>query len=87
MDFQEELSKALDALAAAPPAPAALVTAPPVARMLRQPEVSARVGLSRSTIWRLARQGSFPAPRRLGPSSVRWLAEEGRGVGEEPAGG
>lgn len=39
---------------------------------LRIDEVSARVGLSRSTIYRLVEKGLFPKPVRIGPKSVRW---------------
>ena len=41
-------------------------------RMLRMPEVMARAGLSRTTIWRRVRAGTFPAPISLGENSVGW---------------
>ena len=44
--------------------------------MLRYPEVERRSGLSRVTIWRKVRAGTFPAPRELGPNSVGWLESE-----------
>lgn len=44
--------------------------------MLRYPEVERRIGLSRVTIWRKVRAGTFPAPRELGPNSVGWLESE-----------
>ncbi len=44
--------------------------------MLRYPEVERRTGLSRVTIWRKVRAGTFPAPRELGPNSVGWLESE-----------
>jgi prophage regulatory protein len=34
-------------------------------RIVREPEVQARTGLSRSTRWRLARQGKFPKSVRI----------------------
>ena len=41
-------------------------------RILRLPAVIARVGLSRSSLYRFIRSERFPAPRRLGPNSVGW---------------
>ena len=43
-------------------------------QMLRAPEVMARTGLSRVTIWRRVRAGTFPAPTELGVNSVGWPA-------------
>ncbi len=45
-------------------------------QMLRAPEVMARTGLSRVTIWRRVRAGTFPAPVELGVNSVGWPASE-----------
>jgi len=45
-------------------------------RLLRPREVANRVGLSRATIWRLEREGSFPKRRQVGPNSVAWLEHE-----------
>ncbi len=45
-------------------------------QMLRPPEVMARTGLSRTTIWRRVRAGTFPAPHELGVNSVGWPASE-----------
>lgn len=45
-------------------------------QMLRAPEVMARTGLSRVTIWRRVRAGTFPAPHELGVNSVGWPASE-----------
>ena len=46
--------------------------------ILRRPDVEARVGLSRSTIYAyLARDdGSFPRPVKLGERAVGWKAED-----------
>ena len=41
-------------------------------KMLRPPEVMARTGLSRTTIWRHVRAGTFPAPLVLGKASIGW---------------
>lgn len=45
-------------------------------QIIRMKEVIRRVGLSRSTIWRLERTGKFPRRRRLGPNSIGWLLSE-----------
>ena len=45
-------------------------------QMLRAPEVMARTGLSRVTIWRRVRAGTFPAPVELGANSIGWPATE-----------
>lgn len=44
--------------------------------VLRTPEVTSLTGLSRSTIYRLMNDGSFPRQRKLGPNSVGWLQGE-----------
>ncbi len=44
-------------------------------KMLRAPEVMARTGLSRVTIWRRVKAGSFPAPYVLGANSIGWTAQ------------
>ena len=43
---------------------------------LRFPAVRARTGLSRSTIWRLERQGAFPRHRRISRNAVAWVEDE-----------
>ena len=48
----------------------------PQLRFLRFPAVRARTGLSRSTIWRLEQQGSFPRHRRISKNAVAWLDDE-----------
>jgi len=45
--------------------------APPY-RMLRFPDVIAATGLSRTTIWRRVKAGTFPAPLSLGENSCGW---------------
>lgn len=40
--------------------------------MLRFTDVIARTGLSRTTLWRRIRAGTFPAPIQLGENSVGW---------------
>ncbi|MCY4652261.1 MAG: AlpA family transcriptional regulator [Dehalococcoidia bacterium] len=45
-------------------------------KVLRLPAVLERIGLSRSTLWRLISDGQFPAPIRLGPRATGWIEEE-----------
>ncbi len=39
---------------------------------LREPAVVRRTGLSRSTIYRKAKEGTFPAPVKLGQRASGW---------------
>ena len=45
-------------------------------RFLRLPEVLARTGLSRSTIYVRRDQGRFPRPVSLGGRAVGWIESE-----------
>ena len=45
-------------------------------RFVRFKELRLRVGLSRSTIWRLVQTDQFPRPRRIAKSATGWLASE-----------
>jgi prophage regulatory protein len=45
-------------------------------RTLRIRPVSEKTGLAASSIWRLARQGQFPAPVRLSPGCTAWFEHE-----------
>jgi prophage regulatory protein len=45
-------------------------------KLLRFPAVRDRTGLSRSTIWRLEREGDFPKHRRISANAVAWVEEE-----------
>jgi len=45
-------------------------------RILRLPEVKARTGLSRSTIYCAVAGGTFVAPIKLSPHCVGWLEED-----------
>ena len=45
-------------------------------RLLRFPAVRARTGLSRSTIWRLERQGAFPRHHRISANAVAWVEDD-----------
>lgn len=44
--------------------------------ILRYPDVITEVGVSRSTIERQIRCGTFPRPRRLGKRAVGWPASQ-----------
>ena len=44
--------------------------------ILRRPQVEARVGLRRSTLYQRIAEGTFPAPVRLGSRAVGWLEHE-----------
>lgn len=50
-------------------------THPPI-RFLRLPEVMARTGLSRSTIYVRLSKGRFPRPVSLGGRAVGWVEAE-----------
>jgi prophage regulatory protein len=41
-------------------------------RILRRPDVEARTGLSRSTIYQLMSEGRFPRPIKLSKRAVGW---------------
>ena len=43
---------------------------------LRLPEVKVVTGLSKTSIYELIRDNSFPAPVRLGPRAVAWVRSE-----------
>lgn len=45
-------------------------------RFYRFPDLEQRVGLSRTTIWRLEKDGKFPARRMLSPNTVGWDQRE-----------
>ena len=41
-------------------------------RILRRPEVESLTGLSRSTIYAMISEGSFPSPLKIGKRAVGW---------------
>lgn len=45
-------------------------------RMLRLPAVMAMTGLGRDSVYRLARAGEFPKPRKLTERSSAWREDE-----------
>lgn len=48
---------------------------PTVTRLLRKPEVLARLGIPKSSFDRGVRLGRFPKPVKLGPRAVAWTSE------------
>jgi prophage regulatory protein len=44
--------------------------------LIRKSDVRTRVNLSDSHIWRLEKNGNFPARVRLGPNAVAWYEDE-----------
>lgn len=46
------------------------------ARLIRLPEVMARVGLKRSAIYQRISEGRFPKSRSLGPKCAVWVEAE-----------
>ena len=58
---------------------ASQVEGPPAlaaARLIRLPEVIARVGLKRSAIYQRMSEGRFPKSRSLGPKCAVWIEAE-----------
>ena len=47
-----------------------------VLAILRRPQVEARTGLARSTIYDRIKAGTFPAPVSLGEKAVGWVESE-----------
>ncbi len=45
-------------------------------KILRVPEVTEKVGLSRVSIWRLEAAGEFPQRRQITPKIVGWIEAE-----------
>lgn len=45
-------------------------------RVLRLREVETRTGLRRATLYRRAKEGTFPKPIRLGGNSSGWIESE-----------
>ena len=45
-------------------------------KFLREPQVAILTGLSKSTRWRLEKNGEFPKRRQLSAKCVGWLGSE-----------
>ena len=48
----------------------------PRQQWLTDRDLAARYGVSRVTVWRWTRAGHLPAPRKIGPNTSRWSADE-----------
>lgn len=53
-----------------------VITAAAPLRLIRLPEVIARVGLKRSSIYQRMAEGRFPKGRSLGPRCTVWVEAE-----------
>ena len=45
-------------------------------RIIRKPEMLARVGVSDTTLWRMERDGNFPKRRTIGAGVAGWISTE-----------
>jgi prophage regulatory protein len=81
----EELRERVSTIAAPAPAPPALVRSVDLLsarapcgekRLVRMPEVCKRIGVSRSSLYKMINLKSFPPPKRLGGRSVAWLESD-----------
>ena len=45
-------------------------------RIIRKPELLARLGLSDASVWRREKKGQFPKRLQLGGAAVGWLESE-----------
>jgi prophage regulatory protein len=45
-------------------------------RIIRIAELCRKVGLGRTTLWRMERDGEFPQRRQLGRGQVGWIESE-----------
>ncbi|TQE90693.1 MAG: AlpA family phage regulatory protein [Spiribacter salinus] len=43
---------------------------------LRDIDLARRYGIHRVTVWKWVKEGRFPAPVRLAPSTTRWRASD-----------
>ena len=49
---------------------------PPQGRLIRRKELEDRIGLARSTIYRMMAEETFPRPVRIGRRAVAWPESE-----------
>ena len=56
-------------------------------QLLTRTEVESRVGLTKTTIYRLMRAGRFPEPLKISTRAVRWSASEIEGLARRPPAG
>lgn len=69
------LAKIAQAIAAVP-ATAPAAPSESGLRILRTAEVARRIGLSKSSLWRMVRDGKFPRPTQLSAHAVGWLESD-----------
>ena len=50
----------------------------PLSGLLTTKETGALTKLSRTSLWRMTRDGRFPAPRELGHGQIRWSEDDVR---------
>ena len=66
----------LNSDSSAAPARTDVIPVPPAPRLIRLPEVMARVGLKRSAIYQRMSDGRFPKSRSLGAKCTVWVERE-----------
>ena len=49
---------------------------PRTRRLLRVSTLSEQLGISRTTLWRMVKDGTFPAPRRITAGVKGWLPKD-----------
>ena len=76
MKQEEQMSAVPQSHDSASPFAGTASSPPPPARLLRLPEVIARVGLKRSAIYQRMSEGRFPKSRSLGPKCAVWIESE-----------
>jgi prophage regulatory protein len=76
MTQEEQMSAVPQCNDIVPPFAGTASSPPPSARLLRLPEVIARVGLKRSAIYQRMSEGRFPKSRSLGPKCAVWVEAE-----------
>lgn len=52
------------------------MTEPTSERLLRLPQLKAKIGFGTSTIYRWMDEGRFPRPRLVGEAAVAWIESE-----------
>lgn len=45
-------------------------------QFLNSQQVTHKLGISRTTIWRMVKAGDFPSPRQISKNRVAWLSNE-----------
>lgn len=79
---QESIRKCIPTPSVPAPAPSVQLqpTEPPTGcaprgdkRLIRMQEVCQRIGMSRSSLYKMINRQTFPSPKRLGEKSVAWL--------------